>query len=249
MRKKGQLTGFLQGMSFSANMGEIARLVMIQKAIETKEWEKEGFDTVKDFCKAVGGASYDTIHRKLSSLKELGAEVTSIMVSLGLSGKDVKLIAQSVSIDPATGKKVLKVSDDKAIPFNEDRLDEIQSHIDLIKEQAATAKKSEAVVSKKLDGIDKEHKKELKAMSSEIESLKAQLPKDEEDREWAEKYIEVIAKAHAQFDLALRTFAFHKKVYADPVLQAKVIGMHEEVQTRFRQFVEDFDAFITEVNE
>ena len=86
-------------------------------------------------------------------------------------------------------------------------------------------------------------------MQEEFERLSALMPKDEEDREWAEKYIEEIDKASKKYDDALRAFAFGKKAFADPVLQAKIMGKAEEMRTRFEQFAKDVDAHIEAENE
>ena len=242
MRKKGRLVGYLMGMNFAARINEVSFLVMLQKIKDTEEWKAEGFDAWKDFVREATGSSYETINNRLSEIKKFGPEMTSIMVNLGLSINDVKMIEHAITDDPKTGKKVIKIDDDKIIPFTEDRIDEIQSHLDILKEK-------EKLSVKKLSGVEKEHKKEVKAMQEEVERLSALIPKNEEDREWAEKYIPDIDKAFENVDDVIRTFAFNKKVFSDPVLQAKILGIHTRIEERFKQFVRDFDAFITEENE
>lgn len=242
MRKKGRLTGFLQGLNFSARINEISALVMIQKAIETEEYKAEGYESVRDFCKEATGASYDVINNRIKTLKSIGTEITTILSNLGLTYKDARMIEHVLIDDPKTGKKVIKVDDDKIIPFTEDRIDEIQSYVDILKEK-------EKLSGKKLSGVEKEHKKEVKAMQEEVERLSALIPKDEEDREWAEKYIEEIDKASSKYDDALRAFTFGKKAFSDPVLQAKIMGKVEEMKTRFEQFASNIDAHIAEENE
>lgn len=249
MRKKGRLTGFLQGLFFGSKVSELSALVMLQKIIEGEEYKNEGFDNVRDFCKEVSGMTYETINARLNTIKKIGAEGTSILSSLNLTYKDAKMIEHALIEDAKTGKMALKIDEHRIIPFDEDRKDEIQIAIDLLREQRESERKEAKRLAAKLEGIDREHKKEIKAMQKEIEDLRSMLPKDEEDREWAEKFIEEIDKAFINVDLKIRQFAFHKKLYSDPVLQAKVLGLHEQVKARFADFERDFDALITEDSE
>ncbi|GAB4485924.1 MAG: hypothetical protein OHK006_12870 [Thermodesulfovibrionales bacterium] len=249
MRKKGRLAGFCQGLSFTARMAEIQQIVMIQKAIDSEGWKGEGFDSAKDFAREVTGGSYEAFQKKSAELKKLGSDVVSIVIGLGLGIKDVRMIEHALITDEKSGKKGLRVGDDQFIPLDESRKDELQTAIDLLREQRDAAKKDAKHASSKVDAVSREHKKEIDAMQKEIDGLKAAIPSGEDDAAWAAKYLaEIAAKAQA-WDFALRALAMHKRTLKDPALQAKVIGLFEEMKTRLQQFSDDFDAVLVEGEE
>ncbi len=246
--KKGEYIGFLKGLGYLSRVNEVHNILMVQKAIDNETWRTMGFDTAKDFVREVTGGSYDAHHDKYSKLKKLGSEVISILVSLGLGMKDVRMIECAVT-DDGTGKKVLKLDEGRQIPWADDRLPELQAGIDLLREQRDNNRKEAARLQTKFNGLEGEHGKEVKRMKQEIGDLHAMLPKDDEDYEWAEKFLGEIEKKAGDFDLCLRSFAFRKDLYKDPALQAKVIGMNETIRARFAQFERDFDALIMEGEE
>lgn len=245
MRKKGHLTGYLMGLGFISKMNEIAFLVTLQKAIDNNEWKTEGYESVKDFCRQVSGASYETVHRRLETIKHIGPEVTSILSSLGRGIKDARMIEHALIEDPRTGKKALRINEQQSIPFDEDRKDDIQTAIDLMREQIESARKDSRHAQSKLDSIEREHKKEVKAMNEEITGLKAMLPSGEDDGEWADRFVEDIKQRASKFDFALRSLAFNKKTITDPAIQARIMGAFEEMRTGFEHFARDFEAHIT----
>jgi DNA-binding transcriptional regulator GbsR (MarR family) len=246
-KKKGKTGAFLQGMNMSARMNEVMFLSFVQKVKEEKLYASDGYETFKDFCKEEIKVSYETINRRINDMASIGPEITSTLIDLGFKWRDVRMVDHVLNDDQKSNLKkgVLEI-EGKKIQVNEDNADLLKSTIDNIIERAALAHKAEQIAEKKLNGIDKEHKKEVKALQSEIDSLQAMVPQDEEDRAWAEKYIEEVNTIMNKLDLAVRTFAFHKRVFGDPVLQAKIIGLHEEAKKRFKDFEQDFDAYISE---
>lgn len=228
MRKKGRFTGFLQGLSFASRMNEIAFLVNLQRAIDNEDWKGEGFESLKDFCREVSGSSYETVHRRLSTIRALGPEVTSIMVSLGLGIKDAKMIEHAMVEDPKTGKKALMIDNERSIPFTEDRIEEIQSHIDIIRDKGRIAER-------KLSGIEREHKKETKILTKEIEDLRAQVVTPETPEEFAEAWqtIETRITEIAQITRKLKFDEAHKETEEGPI-KAKYLV---KIQAAERQFV------------
>lgn len=245
-RKKGFSGGFFQGMNLQARLGEAAFLSMLLKYKEEKGYVSDGHETWEAFCQEELGLSDETMRRRFKALESFGPETTRAMINLGLSWKDVRAIDHVLTEEQKTQLKkgVLEIEGRK-IPVREDTAPEVLAAVDLLIERAATAKKSEELAEKKLSGIEREHKKEVKAMAHEIEGLKAMLPSGEDDAEWAEKFIAEILDRAQQWDLSLRTLAFHKKTFADPVIQAKIAGALEQMRTRFEQFSADFDAYIT----
>lgn len=245
-RKKGFGKGFFKGMNLQARLSEVAFLTLLKKYRDEKKYLEDGYDAWADFCNDLG-ISDETLRHRFKAIESVGPDITSAMISLGFSWRDVRAIDHVLTEDQRKElKKGVLVVDDKKIPVTEDHAPDVQQAFDLLIARADSAVKGEKLAKSKLEGIEKEHKKEVKAMQSEIEGLRAMLPRDEDDTEWAEKFLAEIDKKAHEFDFALRTFAFRKGLYKDPVLQAKVIGMNERVAARFRQFERDFEALILE---
>jgi hypothetical protein len=236
-------------MRLSNKLNEAAYLSLLLKFKDEKKFIDDGYDTWTDYCREELGVSNDTIDRRLKALTEFGPEMTGIMMSLGLKWRDIRAIEHCLTDDQrAALKKGVLEYEGKQIPVERDRAADIQAVLDLLIERAAVAAKSESVTAKKLDGIAKEHKKEVKAMAEEINNLKLLLPPKGDDEEgmakWAENLIEAVNEAASEFDTRLRTLAFHKKTLTDPRLQAKVIAINTEIEERFKQFVRDFDKHL-----
>lgn len=244
-RKKSFEGGFLQGLQFSARMNEAAYFTMLQKIKETERYKELGYERWDDFCNEEVGISDVTLGKRFETLKSLGPESVKMLSAMGYQWRDIKALEGFLDPEQKKGIKqgIIDV-EGKKLHITEENADDAKRMFDLLIERASLAQKAEKLANQKLAGIDKEHAKELKAYEKEIEGLKALLPKDEEDAEWAENFLETIKEAHGQFDIALRTFAFRKEMYGDPVLQAKVIGLHEEMKERIRSFEQDFDTVI-----
>lgn len=246
-KKLSYHAGVLHGINLTARMNDIAFFSILQKIHDEEIYKKElGYDSWRDFCTEEIGISKDTLDRRFAALKDLGPELTKNFANLGLKWKDIRLLEQALTegqLDNLKKKNVLSV-EGRDIPFDDDHKSDIQGALDVLKEKLALALKAEKLSERKVEGIEKEHKKEIKFYTDEIEELRSQLPSDAEDSGWAEKLIEAIDKAHSTFDLALRTLAFHKQTLSDPVIQSKLIGKNEEVLARFKQFQIDFENHI-----
>jgi hypothetical protein len=244
-RKKGFSGGVFQGMNLQARLSEAAFLSMILKYKEAKRYIDDGYETWEDFCVEEIGISHDTLNRRLKAVEVFGGETTRIMLGMNLAWRDIRMIEHILTEEQRSAlKKGVLEFDGRKIPVNEQYAPEVLSAFDLIITRADAAIKGEKLAESKLKGVEKENRKELKAHQEEIERLQSLLPKDEDDREWAENFIEDINKAHEKFDDCLRVFAFHKKVFGDPVIQAKIIGIHEQMKARYDQFVRDFDSML-----
>jgi hypothetical protein len=248
-RKKKYSTGIFQGMRLSLKINEASYLSLLLKYKEEKKYVDDGYDTWTDYCREELGVSNDTIDRRLKALSEFGPEMTGIMLSLGLKWRDIRAIDYVLTEEQrdSVKKGVLQI-EGKSIPVEKDRAADIQAVLDLLIDRAAVATKAEKVATAKVDGITKEHKKEVKAMAEEINNLKLLLPPKGDDEEgmakWAENLVEAVNKAASEFDNRLRVLAFHKKNLTDPRLQAKVIAINTEIEERFKQFVRDYDRHL-----
>jgi hypothetical protein len=233
-KKRGFHAGAWDAFSFMGFTAEVSKLVMAQR-IKESEYKKLGYDTWEECCNEQFRCSDETMSKKLKALKDAGPQALSVCRELGFEWQEIRLF--SMSDQKENLKEGFLLIEDKKIPIK-------QENAEIIKLYAGNLEKAERLAKSKVEGIDKEHRKELKAHQEEIERLQSLLPKDEDDREWAENFIEEINKAHEHFDDCLRVFAFHKKVFGDPVIQAKVIGIHEQMKARYDQFVRDFDAML-----
>lgn len=249
-KKKGFSGGFFQGMNLQARLLEASYLSMLAKFKAEEKYLDEGYENWADFCIGELGMSHDSIDRRLKALNAFGAEVTHTMMNLGFSWRDVRAIDHALTEDQrAQVKKGVLEIDGKKIQVKEENAADIQDAVKNLIDKASNSKKAEELADRKLKGIEREHKKELKAMQEENDSLKNLMPQGEDDAEWADKLINEIASQAQNYDRALRALAFHKRTITDPVIQAKIMGKFEEMQTRFKQFSADFDAYITEDTE
>lgn len=173
-KQKGYYGGFLGGMNFTARLTEIAFLVMMQKAIEEKEYQKLGYDTVREWVKAEFDFSYDSLNDRLKLLRTYGREFAELMVRLGRKPSEMKLIDSAIATDQSTGKKGLKIGDKVVIPSEETQA-EIQAELDRLTKEASLARNIEQRHKRDLDQIDRERKKEMKALVAETETLRAQI--------------------------------------------------------------------------
>lgn len=240
--KKKNLIGFLQGVSYMANMTEIQKIILIQKAIDDESWKGLGFETAKEFVKAATGSSYDAFYDRSKKLKQLGAEVIGIIVNLGWGMKEVRMIEHALIEDPKTNKKAIKIDENRQIPFSEERKDELQTAVDLLREQRDSERKEAKRIQSKLNGLESEHKKEISALTKKINEL---IPEDK-DRKWAEKHLQKVNDLFLQVDLALRSIAFDDRIWDDPKLQGEIQGLNDALETRFFEFRKDFRKAIDE---
>ncbi|GER92661.1 hypothetical protein A45J_0379 [hot springs metagenome] len=245
-KKLGYVAGAWDAFQAVRGLTEVTALTMIQRVKESEDYKEMGYETWEEFCNEQLHCSDEKIRQRLKQLHEFGPQFLGICQRLRIKLRDIKLLESSLSDDQKSGlKKGILEIEGKKIPIDEDHTDDLKAVIDLLIERAALAKKSENITKRKLEGIDKEHKKEIQAMQKEIEALKAQLP-DKEDPKWALAYMENIEKIFDQFDLALRRFAFDKRIFSDPVIPAKISGIHEQMVMRLREFSKDWNVFLYE---
>lgn len=239
-KKRGFHAGAWDAFGFMGFTAEVARLVMAQRLKLSGEFKKLGYDKWEDFCDEQFRCSDETMNRKLKQLKEVGPHILSSCREIGMEWQEIKLLTMSDQKENV--KKGFILVDGEKVLVNEDNADKVRLYV-------GNLEKEKELAEKEVKGIEKEHKHEVKAMQEELESLQSLMPKDEEDREWATRYIEDIDKAHEKFDRAMRAFAFGKKAFSDPVLQAKLLGKCEEVKRRFETFVIDVEMHISAENE
>ncbi|TAN62558.1 hypothetical protein EPN18_04490 [bacterium] len=116
--------------------------------------------------------------------------------------------------------------------------------------QRMSVKEMRNLINKLKTESDKIVKAEVKALETEKRALVKELDRlkafdpENTDISWSIAQMEAISKLHNEFDTALRLFAFDKRILAHPELQAKVEGIHREVEVRFKDFVENWDAFV-----
>ncbi len=245
-RKKGFSGGFFQGMNLQARLSEVSFLSLLLKYKEEKKYIEDGYEAWPDFCNEELGISDETLRIRFKTLSICGPETTRAMVGLGFAWKDIRAIDNALSDDQRKElKKGVLLIDDKKIPVNEEHSSDIQSAVDLLIARADAAVKGEKLASNKLGGIDKEHKKEIKAMQQEITDLKAQVISPETPEEFDEvfKLIErkvneiVIAAKRLKFDEA------HKDVAEGPI-KGKYKMRINTLETQFTNLVDSLNEAI-----
>lgn len=237
--------GFLHGLFVASKVSEIAYFSTLQAIKDGEIYKKEmGYERWEDFCNEEVGVSDETLRRKFSTLTELGPEMVKIASQLGLKWRDMRALESSLTETQKNNLKkgVLEI-EGKTIQVNEDHKDDIQSAVDILIERAALAKKSEEVIKKKLDGIDKEHAKEVKAYQKQINDLTALVPQATEYPDNVMERIAAIEQKYNELEMAMRLFAFDKRLPDDPKLMADITGKIEAVKARVRDFSNDWDAF------
>lgn len=235
-KKRGFNAGVWDALGFIGFTAEVSRLVMAQRLKESGEYKKLGYDNWEDYCNEQFRCSKDAMDRKLKQLKEIGPHVLGSCREMGLEWQEIKLLAMSDQKENL--KKGFILIEGKKTPVDEENADKIQLYISNIQ-------KDEKITTSKLEGINKEHKKEVKSMQDELDFLKTQLP-DKKDIKWALSYMEDVEKIFNQFDLALRHFAFDKRIFEDPAIPANISGVHERMVMRLKEFSIDWNVFLYE---
>lgn len=245
--KKNGIVGFLKGAHFMARMNEIQTIVMLQHAIDSGEYKNAGFENAKDFIRTVTGGSYEAFHERSKKLKQLGSEVVSILVSVGWGIKDVRMIESSIVEDTKTGQKMLKVDEQWQIPFANDRISDLQAGYDKLREQRDAARKEIKRAQEKLEGIDKEHKKEIKAMQKEIEDLRSQVISPDTPESFDEVFRAMERKATEIVILAKRlNFSEAHKDIPDGPIKAKYKVRINALETQFGNLIDALNEAVFE---
>lgn len=241
--KKGQFSGFLKGMNFMARMNEVAFLSFVQKSIDNKEYEKLGYDTVREFVKEELGIHYDTFRDRINAIQKLGPEITGILVDMGLHMRDVKMIEQMMTEEQkASLKKGVLEHGDRKIPIDADHAEDIRIAFANIKEQAETAEKAVKTAKREAASIKKEYDAGNAPLKKELDRLKAIMEPDTPEKLIAA--FEALDKMLGDFDTALRTLVWKSPwVKDDPATQAKVEALQTRAEKRFASFREDWDGF------
>ncbi len=242
--KKGNTNAFLLGMKFGAGMAEAQYIASVQHAIDDETFKKDGFKTAEEFI--VDGqrfTSYDSFRKRSSLMKQLGVELTSVLLDAGFTWNRMRAIEHLLPADAkdaARNKDIIPINGKEVALQNKELL---VTEIKLLQERHDNAAHKLKSAEKKLAGIDKETKKSEKPLLEKIAQLEAIM--NPETPEKLEEAFLALDKMLEDFDSALRVLVWKQPwVKEDPAAQAKVEGLQARAENRFESFRGDWDAFV-----
>ena len=241
MAKGDYMMGFLGGLNFSARLGEVALMSMLQKYIEGGEWKKTYGSLEELFDAGDIPFSLATYRRRLKDLDQIGPEIQSMLSNhLKSDWTEVRMIERVLTKDQREALKKEKAVPigDRKVAFSPENYDVIMAHFNNLATAAANAEKAD----KKISAIEKEVRKEVKSLLEENEKLKAIITPETPEK--LEEAFLVLDKMLDDFDNALRALVWKSPfVKDDPAVQAKIEALQTRAEKRFESLRQDWDAF------
>lgn len=177
MGRKGRQGGFIAGLNFAARLIDAAWIHSLSTIKSSKQYLELGYESWEEYCEEELGKSVDTVDRMIKACQELGAHAVRVVAAAGLKWRDIKMLVSTLEEETkkAVREKNVIPFGDKQIPIDEEHIDEIKAAVALLKEARDLSEKKERASEKKVEGLNKEHSKELQAYKNELEFLKAKL--------------------------------------------------------------------------
>jgi len=250
-KRKSYAAGMWDAFGFAGFTMEVSRLVAAMRIKESLEYKDYGYENWEEFCNEELRCSDETFRRKCKCIEDIGPQFVSISQRLGFGWKELNLIGHALTPGQKDQLKkgFLNIGEEK-IPIEDGHVDTvaIKPAIDLLISRADAAIKGEKLTKSKLEGIEKEHKKELKAHQEEINSLKTLIlsPDTPENFDAVFKEVEhhanqiVILAKRLKFDEA------HKEVEADGPIKAKYETRIRVLEIQFNNLLDSLRESIYE---
>lgn len=189
-----KMVGALHASKMFSSFIDAAKYSLYQQIRDCKYYEKMGLDW-KEFCKQYFGKTYETVNAEIKLLKDFGESFLKEAQQLRLTKRDLNALSAGLSEDARAEVKrgVIKIGDTEfKVSELDDNLEEFKANIDLLCKHKELETKEKKHLEKKLEGLEKEHKREVQAYAKENADLKALVvdPKTTEGFDSLFKFVE-----------------------------------------------------------
>lgn len=243
--KKGNNNAFLLGMKFSAGMAEAQYIAAAQHAIDDETFKKDGFKTAEEFITdGQQFSSYDVFRKRSAALKQLGMELTRVLLDAGFTWNRIRTVEHLLPEDIKNSARNKNVVPIDGTEISLDNKEAVVTSIKMLLEQRDGARKIEKHAKKELESLKKEYDSGNAPLIKELEDLKA-LAGVPDTPEKVIAGFERIDKAFSDLETVIRTFVWKdakKLILEDGPLQARVQGIQEQMRARVDQLIKDWDA-------
>jgi len=177
MANDDELFGFFAGLNFLSRLNEVALMTKLEQYVEGGSWKSKYPSKDVLFAKKMNWMSLSTYERRIKALKEIGPEIQKLMTQvIHAKMSDIKLIERALSAEQkeTLSKEQCVMIGDRKVPFIEEHYSEIIDHFKKTEKIAKLSENAEERHKKDVAAVEREAKKEAKALIAENDLLKAQ---------------------------------------------------------------------------